>query len=390
MRIAHFLVGMAASLSPVVVPSTTGCGTETSTFDPTHDGFGDGGSGIGRTCTPPCGSDEKCSVTGVCIAPNACAAEGDCGQGTVCDVVTNECIPGSRCGAEEATGTSTPPNLLVVFDRSCSMRDKIGGVMKWEIAVDALKALLAANTGKIRFGLELFPDTDASQCAQGAFAVPVASGTEATISTLLTNSLQTADANYPNGPCVTNIDTAMEAAAADPTLTDPMRGNFVLLLTDGKQANCNAAGGDTGTTQIITDLYTQKKVPTFVIGFGGGIDPAQMNTFALAGGAPNNHPTTKYYKAEDQPSLKAALDAIAKKTLSCVFTLSKNPPDSSKIFAFFDNKRPVMRDPGKTNGWEYDAATNTVTFYGAACDELKTAKVTDVDIVFGCPEATPH
>jgi hypothetical protein len=115
-----------------------------------------------------------------------------------------------------------------------------------------------------------------------------------------------------------------------------------------------------------------------------------MNELAMAGGTPNNDPATKYYEAEDKAGLTAALAAIAKKTLSCVFELSKIPPDPAKIFAFFDNQTAVPRDAAKANGWEYDASSNTVTFYGAACEELRLAKVSDVDIVFGCPEATPR
>jgi hypothetical protein len=209
---------------------------------------------------------------------------------------------------------------------------------------------------------------------------------------MLNASLVNTDPYFPNGPCVTNIDTAMQQATTEPAFNDTTRQSYALLLTDGKQSSgCMAAGGDMGTTQIITDLYQNRNVPTFVLGFGvGGIDPVQMNLFADAGGVPSGDPVNHFYAAEDQMSLDAALNAIASKTLGCSFTLNSVPPDPTKIFVFFDNNTtPVPQDPTHMNGWDYDAATNQVTFYGAACDSLKTGAILDVDIVFGCSQPTP-
>ncbi len=41
-------------------------------------------------------------------------------------------------------------------------------------------------------------------------------------------------------------------------------------------------------------------------------------------------------------------------------------------------------------GWEYDAGTNQVTFYGNACDRIRTQQASDVDVVFRCDEPTPE
>jgi hypothetical protein len=51
---------------------------------------------------------------------------------------------------------------------------------------------------------------------------------------------------------------------------------------------------------------------------------------------------------------------------------------------FFDGA-PVTSDPTETNGWSYDEATNTIGFFGAACEALKAGSVTNVDVVLGCP-----
>ncbi len=353
----------------------------------TSDAAGDTGIAIG--CTPPCKSPQICSVTNVCIDPGTCLADGDCQGGMECDPATKTCVPGGGCFAQEAKVEAVPPNLLIVIDRSCSMTSLVNGVTKWTIAVGALGKLTADFDGKIRFGLTLFPDIEEPQCAQGAIPIAVGAGKESAINDLLTKSLVKADPYFPDGPCVTNIDTAMQQAATEPALDDPERDSFVLLVTDGKQAGCNAAGGDTGTTQIITDLFQKRGVGTFVIGFGAGVDPAQMNIFAEAGGVPTADPTTKFYLAEDQASLDSALQTIATKTLSCVMNLDQPPSDPSKIFVFFDNTKEVPQDATHKEGWDYDSATNQVTFYGTACKDLKEGKVTDVDVVFNCKQATP-
>lgn len=341
-----------------------------------------------KPCEPPCAAPKVCSKAGVCIDPGTCAHDADCGPSEVCDPATGKCVPADQCGATEVKADAVPPNMLVVLDRSCSMTSKVGNQSKWEIAVAALNKLLQANTGKMRFGLILFPDITGNKCTQDAVTVPVAPGKETTISSLLTAALQKSDQYFPDGPCVTNIDTAMEQAAAEPSFKDKTRSSFALLITDGKQAGCSVAGGDTGTTKIITDLLGQQGVSTFVVGFGGGVDPKQLNIFAEAGGVTSGDPTTKYYKAEDQQSLDAALAKIAAKTMGCVYQLGQVPPTLDKLYVFFDNKE-VPQDKTHQDGWDYDETTNTVTFYGAACQSLKDGKVADLDIVYGCKKPVP-
>jgi hypothetical protein len=151
------------------------------------------------------------------------------------------------------------------------------------------------------------------------------------------------------------------------------------------------AGGDRGTTQILADLREGRGVSTFVVGFGTSqIDAEQLNLFADAGGVPTGDPTTRYYLAEDQVSLTAALRAIADRTLGCAFALEETPPDPNSLYVYFNNDAtPIPADPSRQDGWAYDAATNQIVFHGAACESLRSGTVRDVDIVFGCMEPTP-
>ena len=366
-----------------------------------------------RGCTGPddCETSERCSVTGTCIPSGTCLAEGDCAAtdfcsnngtcipdgtcavnedcqaGMICDP-QHACVPGGGCGAQELTITPVPPNVLLVLDRSCSMRTAVGGTPKWTSAVGAVNALTTSFAGDIRWGLTLFPDTVGNQCGQGAIPVPVAAGTEASIQGLLTSSLMTSDANYPDGPCVTNIDSAMAQAATETALDDATRKSFVMLITDGMQSGCDLAGGDAGTTQIISDLRTMRGVRTFVVGFGGAVDQAQMDAFAVAGGTAQPQ-SPRYYQADNAAELEAALGAIADLVIGCDFVLTDPPADLAELHAFFDNQTSVPRDPSHANGWDYDPATRTLTFYGGYCDQLSSGAVRDVDIVYGCAGPTP-
>jgi hypothetical protein len=352
-------------------------------------GSNTGGSVLG-TCTPACAAPQFCGSTNMCLDPGKCVADADCGPGTICDIPTSTCKPGGGCAGQEIIADPVPPNLLVVLDRSCSMTQVVsGGMNKWQIAVAALNKMTTDYAMKIRFGLTMFPDLVTPNCGQDKIAIPVGPSNEMAIQTMLTSALKAADPYYPDGPCVTNIDTAMQQAQGEPAFMDMTRDSYALLLTDGNQAGCSSAGGDPGTLKIIQDLYTQK-VSTFVLGFGSGVDPTQLNLFADAGGVPSGNATKHFYDAADQMSLDAALTTIASKTLSCIFKLQTVPSDPSQVFVFFDkDPKGVFRDPSHTSGWDYDAATNQITFYGTDCASLKGGAVKTVDIVLGCNMPPP-
>jgi hypothetical protein len=353
-------------------------------------GSGGDGAGIPIGCDPACVDPQFCSAAYVCIDEGTCLEDSDCTRGTICDKPNKTCIPGGMCGGKEAKADPIAPNLLIVLDRSCSMTAKINGVTKWEIAVKAINTMTTSFAGKIRFGLTLFPDLTGGNCKQDAIPIPVTPGNEMAIQELLNAALMANDPYFPDGPCVTNIDSAMEQATTEPAFADTDRGSYALLLTDGQQSsNCATAGGDAGTEMIIKDLHDTKMVPSFVLAFGDEqeLDPVELDKFATLGGVPSAG-VHKYYDAADQMSLDAALKAIADKTLGCTFSLDETPPNADEIFVFLDNLT-VARDATHMKGWDYDPANNQVTFYGEECSKLKAGSITDVDIVFGCDEPTP-
>jgi len=201
-------------------------------------------------------------------------------------------------------------NLMIVLDRSCSMTASPAGDprTKWEIAEEAIATLTTTYDGQLRFGLIMFPDEGGDNCSQDD-PVYVNIGDEN--GTAVVDAVTLTD---PDGPCVTNIDTAMEQVSADPAFDgtpDPSgRRGFSLLITDGKQSgSCGGNAGDLITIANIEALY-QAGYPTYVVGFGGGVDPADLNAFSVAGGVPRAG-DPMYYQADTAMELEMALDAIA-------------------------------------------------------------------------------
>lgn len=354
----------------------------------------DGGAGL-ATAGNLFGSGATSDASGDAGKPGApCTTDKDCGPGGVCDPGTHTC----GCGGTVVTATNVPPNLLVVQDRSCSMTAKVGGMPKWTVAVGAIENLTMVFNGRIRFGLELFPERSAvDKCSVTTIDIPVSPGNEAKIQQLLTSALQPTDPNYPSGPCVTPIDSAMQRAETEPSFNDATRVSYALLITDGMQAGCRAGGGDPATLQALTAMFN-KGVHTFVVGFGAAVSVTSLDSFAIAGGEVNPAGPHKFYQAQDAASLQVVLSSIATHALSCTLALSQAPPngDVSRIFVYFDKTPPpIARDPNHVDGWDYDPMKNEVQFFGPTCDKLKTRAVTNTTVVFGCvsggpPPPPPH
>ena len=214
------------------------------------------------------------------------------------------------------------PDLLVALDTSGSMSEPGGdGRTKWESAVDAVGRMATSYDSSIRWGLELFPGNE--QCSAGYIAVPIAA-TGADVRSALARA-------GPGGgtPIAESLAVARQHLAA----TNDGRPHYVLLVTDG-QPNCNGnldwqscdctCSGDPRCTcqeyayNCLDDRRTQDElaalaadgVPTFVVGFGAGVNPAVLNALAGAGGTARPG-GVGYYDASDTRSLAAALDAIA-------------------------------------------------------------------------------
>lgn len=339
----------------------------------------------GVCVTPPpecvddggCTGDARCGLTGECLAPGACRVTADCGMAELC--AAGACIMGSDCGQTELAISPVAPNVLVLLDISGSMAQGLDGFTcipifttcppsKMTIASQAIKQMTITYRDRIQWGLARFPGDGG--CGPPVNVIVPGPGQETLVG-------DTVVATVAAGS--TPIYTALAHVQSAGYLNDPTRRNYLLFVSDGGES-CD--GDNAASAQIIADLRAQG-IGTFVVGFGGGVDPAVLNDFAVAGGYPNTLGGTSYYVADSAAALESALGAILGQVVGCDFALAAPPADPDMVWAFFDN---VMVDRDPTNGWSLDTAANEVTFVGTACDELKSGSVTDIDIVFGCPQ----
>ncbi len=358
-------------------------------YDPEVDGDGDGVRDIEDSCRLIANADQldgdNDGVGDLCDGCPTIANtdqgdfDGD-GVGDACDLD----IPEETCGDQSFVAEPVLPNLLIVLDRSCSMRQSVGGQSKWESAVAAINAALATYAGQIRFGLSLFPDLEPSACNQSdTIIIPVGDDNEPPIEALLTAALNDRDRYYPDDPCVTNIDTAIEQAGTDPAFVGDDQPDYVMLITDGSQSDCNGAGGNNGTNAMLLDYFNNRGIATFVVGFGDRVNATQLNRFALAGGVPRQGDPS-YYQADDAQALQAALNDIGRLVTSCVFRLDVAPPDPSRLYVSVAGQ-PVPRDPSRAEGWEFSSESNTIEFFGGICEALLVSETLNMEIVYGCP-----
>jgi hypothetical protein len=140
---------------------------------------------------------------------------------------------------------------------------------------------------EINWGLAMFPGD--GNCGPPNNIIAPAPGQEDLVSSTVANTL-------PAG--FTPIDGAIQAVQTGGYLDDPATRDYMLFISDGAET-CN--GAQATTTQRIADMYAAG-IGTFVVGFGGGVDPNSLNQFANAGGYPNTAGGTSYYQADSARS----------------------------------------------------------------------------------------
>lgn len=376
--------GSSANPSPSDIPPGT---TSTSGALPTS-----GDSDSGTTGTSPPGPDsvdtEGATTTGELPPPDATTT----GALPPPDTTTTGPLPmpvttfgtsstgepadesTTGCGGEFYQAEAVPPNVLITLDRSGSMHDWIDGGTKWNVAKAAINDLTALYGDQVYFGLSLFPGYNQScnsgaSCGPGAVFIAPAPDTAAQIQNFLAGA---STCSYGT-PIAEHVNSLIDYTG----LEDLSRANYVLLVTDGIATCADPVPPVDALRQQVPE------VKTFVVGFGSGVDPAQLNDMADAGGTalPND---PKYFQADDAMALQDAFASIVGSVLSCTYKLDNMPPNADDLYVFFDGVI-VTRDPNHADGWDYDPITNTITFYGPACDSVKGGEVEAMKIVFGCP-----
>jgi hypothetical protein len=269
-----------------------------------------------------------------------------------------------------------PADLLLVVDKSGSMDEELQtGQDKWPVMRDALDTVVDQYDDGIRFGLMLYPDD--AECATGSVRAAMAPQNGPAISSALGGT-------SPDGGTPTH--TTLAAARSYYQGVGSEGARYVLLATDG-EPNC----GNLSDTQEPTveesiaaiEALSADSIMTFVLGFGGTVNnyPEILQAMAEAGG------TGDYFAANSPEELSTALDAIAGEVglPSCSFRLDNTPGSTDDLTVYQDGDQ-VPHDPSQQQGWDWNPGTNTLTFYGQSCDDIRGGQTEQVRIEFGCDD----
>ena len=306
--------------------------------------------------------------------------------------------PGPDAGCESTTPVGTtivgdPPDMLLTVDISGSMCSPLidtfppSMITKLSIMKEALDALVASKDGRINFGMMLFPSDNA--CGAGTIRNPImprnATAIQGTLAGLRDDFFGCALANAGATPTHLSLDAARAYYGTIPV--NPV-GRYVLLATDGLP-NCGPALPDGSTEETVDETVTAIEmlsaagISTYVLGFGTDVSGGggALNRMATAGG------TGTPFSARSATELDTALDMIAAEIIppSCTVELDGPSRDPDLFQVSFDGGALIPRNSARTSGWDYDATTNTITFYGADCTRVQSGAVASIDVDFGCP-----
>jgi len=363
---------------------------------------------------PPCGSAADCDTGQLCVDercmddPTADDDSGvggdddagggggfDAGEGADAGDGPTDAGDDASCGGERVPFDYRPPNVLLIFDRSCSMRRRLDDTTmfgtgpddtrtRWAVARDGLLGLTTRFPSRVFWGLMAYPDPREGCDMPVDAEVPPGPGTAPLIDAeLRRRRIQPFGLCGPDNddtttqPRQTPTADALTSAMALTELMDPMRESFAIVVTDGG-VSCGVSDAELET---LTESLAMAGIPTAVVGFTTGASVSSLEAIASRGGLANPAGPPSYYVADDAASLDTVFDEIARRVVSCTIPLTTTPPDPAALFV---NENDVPLAEGAADGWTYDATTNSLTLNGASCDRLRSGETTRLTISYGC------
>jgi hypothetical protein len=336
------------------------------------------------------------------------------------------------CGQTNVSIKPTPPDILIVQDKSLSMNEDPSGNMncrtanctKWQQVSTAIEAVVTATDTNVNWGMIFF----ASDSMCGVNSMPI-------VPIGPMNGQKIVAAFNGNQPASqTPTASAMNAATAYMKTVNDSNQKFLLLATDGLP-NCGTSGGTGGTTgaagrggggaggrgnggaagtrggaagtfgggvigggstaddspaaEAAVTAAKTAGFPTFVVGIATSADAMAtntLNTMAVNGGFPQTGAATQYYSINDTATLEAALNQILGKTLSCTIPLGNAPANLANVAvsAMDSTGKRIEIPKDDTNGWSFDATMTNIILNGMACQDLQSVTLTQYQFIFAC------
>jgi hypothetical protein len=295
-----------------------------------------------------------------------------------------------KCGEHRFDLERKPAELLLVLDRSASMKDAPDGANdstpKWDLVVPAVNQVIQTTDTTISWGLKVFPEGDGEEC--------VATGVTSHIDVELTamNAAKVTGAitmTTPEGNGTPTGDAILQGLKYLQSLTDD-NPKYMLLATDGEPSCPKPSDSARPHAVDSIAMAAAAGVHTFVLGVATTKKSATsiLNDMAVAGLEPRsddpNPLQSRFYLANSRDQLVTALQLITGQISGCTFTWDDPPPVPENIAVKVGGVK-APHDPN--DGWEYSSPEHTgVEVRGSWCEKIKTTASNRVEIVFGCPD----
>ena len=301
-------------------------------------------------------------------------------------------VSNGECAHKDFDLQSKPAEILIVLDRSASMKETpsgSSGASKWDLVVPGVTEVVTETNASVSWGLKVFPEGEGSECVAGAVTSTIPVLIAPMNAPAVTSALA---ATTPEGNGTPTGDAINAAVSYLKTLGDS-NPKFILLATDGEPSCAGTKKDSTAArpyaVQAVTDAASAG-FKTFVVGVATTKDTATqaLNDMAVAGQMPRDDPNplaTKFYLASTKDELVQSLEEITGQVASCTFDLTAAPPDASNI-AVKVNGVKAPRDTTHLNGWDYTSSDFMhVEVFGSWCDQIKSASSNSVNFILGCP-----
>ena len=300
----------------------------------------------------------------------------------------------SFCDAITATPTILPPEILIVLDRSQSMRNDVtdqgcgpgsnedcGPLSKWSQMTTAINQAVATSQATTRWGIKFFANGDsASACDVTAGPAGTAVAPNLNAASAITAAIAA------TGPKTGTPTALVETVAAEYLRSLPETNpKFILLATDGKPT---CGGGsvtvdDSAAAVAAVGAAAAADIKTFVVGIatlGTGVADQTLNMMADVGGEPQAG-NTHYFpvaSTNDLVSVIQKIQGIA--ALTCTYDLGGQPTDASSVRVLIDGQQVESG----ADTWTFKNDNKTIQLMGATCASVMSMTVQKVQILLPC------
>jgi hypothetical protein len=270
-------------------------------------------------------------------------------------------------------------DILLVLDRSNSMREATPTGTKWSDMTGALGSVLKDTAGQVHWGLQMYPESDERACV--VVGPQVAIDATQSAQAVLGDVLSTA----PTGDGTPTSD-ALAAAAGYLMSVPDGAAKYILLATDG-EPNCGASPdpslSDADATVATVQRLAQMGISTFVIGVSNdSTSGATLSRLAQAGGEARQG-MTAYFPTDNAMDLEAAMAVVARQVAQCTFNLDPAPPLGDTI-SLTVGTRAFPRDQAHMgDGWDFTNGGRAIALFGAACDAVQAGQPIAAQYVCG-------